>query len=133
MEPQAPALSKLIHAVPGAKVRIEAVVLDDGSCPAEEFLDQLSDSETAKMQALFDLFVRKFPGNLSDQKFKRIEGTDLFEFKSFQIRMPCFFFPGGRVLLTYGLKKKADSLRPRDIRKAQDIKSVFERRVKPHG
>ena len=133
MEPQAPALSKLIHAVHGAKVRIEAVVLDDGSCPAEEFLDQLSESETAKIQGLFDLFVRTFPENLSDQKFKRIVGTVLFEFKCFQIRMPCFFFPGGRVLLTYGLRKKTDNLRPRDIRKAQDIKSVFERRVKSHG
>ncbi len=133
MRPQAIPTSLLIHAVHGGKIRIEAVVLDDGSCPAKEFLDQLGDVHAAKVKGLFDLFLCSYPRNLSDQKFKKIDETDLFEFKCFQIRMPCFFFPDGRILLTYGLKKKADNLRPRDIKKARDIKATFERRVKSHG
>ena len=133
MEPQAPPLSKPIHAVSGAKVRIEAVVLDDGSCQAEEFLNQLGEIDTGKVKGLFDLFVRTYPRNLSDQKFKKIEDTDLFEFKCGQIRLPCFFFPDGRLLLTYGLIKKADNLRPRDIKKAQQIRAAFQRRARRHG
>ncbi len=108
-------------------------MLDDGSCPAEEFLTGLGDTDTAKMQALFDIFIRMYPRHLSDQKFKRIEKTELFEFKSFQIRMPCFFAAGGRVLLTHGLIKKADNIPPDHIRRAKRIKATFERRMKPDG
>ncbi len=133
MDPQSIPTSHLIHALLGGKIRIEAVVLDDGSCPANEFIDQLGDVNTAKVKALFDLFLCRYPRNLSDQKFKKIEDSDLFEFKCFQIRIPCFFFPDGRILLTHGVKKKADNLRPRDITKAQAIKATFERRVKSHG
>lgn len=133
MKPQETPLTKLIHAVPGGKIRVEAVVLDDGSCPAEEFLGQLGEVDTAKMKALFDMFVRAYPSFLSDQKFKKIEGTDLYEFKCFQSRLPCFFSPGGRVLLTHGLNKKADKLRPSEIKTAKQIKADFERRVKSHG
>ncbi|MBI4572035.1 MAG: type II toxin-antitoxin system RelE/ParE family toxin [candidate division NC10 bacterium] len=133
MKPQKTPLTKVIHAVPGAKIRVEAVVLDDGSCPAEEFLNHLGELGTAKMKGLFDLFVRTYPRHLSDQKFKRIEGTDLFEFKSFQIRMPCFFSQDGRVLLAHGLIKKTDKLQVSDVRKAREIKASFERRVRPDG
>jgi hypothetical protein len=71
---------------------------------------------------------------MGDEKFKKIEGTvDLFEFKSFQIRIPCFFVPGGRILLTLGLIKQADRLRQREIVRAREIKGVFERRAKTHG
>ncbi|MBI2113580.1 MAG: hypothetical protein HYT85_00625 [candidate division NC10 bacterium] len=57
--------------MPGAKIRVEAVVLDDGSCPAEEFLGQLGEVDTAKMKALFDMFVRAYPSFLSEQKNSR--------------------------------------------------------------
>ncbi len=125
-------VSKLIHGVPGGRIRIEVVVLDDGSCPAEGFLEQLGESDTAKVMALFSLFVERFPRFLSPEKFKKIEGTDLFEFKCFQIRMPCFFSGHGRVLLTHGLIKKADRLRAGDIKRAEEVKATFERRVKLH-
>jgi len=133
VSPQEAPVSKVIHAVHGGRIRIEAVVLDDGSCPAEAFLQELGESDTAKMMALFSLFVERFPKRLSSEKFKKIEETDLFEFKCFQIRMPCFFSGHGRVLLTHGLIKKADRLRAGDIKRAREIKATFERSVKAHG
>jgi hypothetical protein len=127
-------LTKPIHALPYGRIRIEAVVLDDGSCPAEEFLNGLDEEKTAKMKALFNLFIEMHPRQMSDQKFKKIEGTaDLFEFKSFQIRMPCFFASGGRILLTHGLTKKQDRLPSSEITRAKVIKGVFERRTLSHG
>jgi hypothetical protein len=127
-------LTKPIHALPHGRIRIEAVVRDDGSCPAKEFLDGLDAGKTAKMKALFTLFIERFPQPLSGEKFKKIEGTeDLFEFKSFQIRIPCFFVSGGRILLTHGLIKQQDRLRPSEIARANEIKGVFDRRMKSHG
>ena len=108
-------------------------MLDDGSCPAEEFLSQLSELDIQKMKATFDLFVASSPRPLSREKFKKIEGTDLYEFKCFQVRMPCFYAGQGRIILTHGLKKKADKLRPSDIKKAQELKGTFERRTGKHG
>ena len=129
-----PPLTRLIHEVPNAKVRIEAVVLENGSCPAEEFLEELDEVDTQKMKALFDLFIRSRPRPLSREKFKKIEGTDdLFEFKNFQIRMPCFFKPGGRLLLTHGLIKKGDKLSTPEIDKAKKIKAILEKREGAHG
>jgi hypothetical protein len=122
VSPQEAPVSKVIHAVHGGRIRIEAVVLDDGSCPAEAFLQELGESDTAKMMALFSLFVERFPKRLSSEKFK-----------CFQIRMPCFFSGHGRVLLTHGLIKKADRLRAGDIKRAREIKATFERSVKAHG
>ena len=109
-------------------------MLDDGSCPAEEFLNGLDEEKTAKMKALFHLFITTHPRQMSDQKFKKIEGTaDLFEFKSFQIRMPCFFAQGGRILLTHGLIKQQDRLPTGEITRAKRIKGEFEKRAKFHG
>lgn len=109
-------------------------MLEDGSCPAEDFLNGLDEGRTAKMKALFHFFIEIHPRQMSDQKFKKIEGTaDLFEFKSHQIRMPCFFASGGRILLTHGLTKKQDRLPSSEITRAKMIKGVFERRVLSHG
>lgn len=126
-------LSKLIYEHPQKRVKIEAVVLDDDSCPAEEFLDRLSDIDVAKMKALFNLFAGRHPLHLSGEKFKKIEGTDLFEFKNFQIRVPCFFVAGSRVLLTHGLIKKADRLPKSEIKRAREIRAVFEKRGSSHA
>jgi len=131
--PKAP-LTRLIHAAPGARTRIEAVVLADGSCPAEDFLDTLRPADAAKVMALFDLFVQRFPQPLSREKFKKIEGTPgLFEFKSFQIRLLCFFRPGGRVLLTHGLIKKADRLPSQEIARAHAIQATYDERERSYG
>lgn len=133
MRPGEIPVTRLIHEVPGAGIRIEAVVIEDGSCPAEDFLNGLSDENIAKMMARFDTFIRAHPRRVSPEKFKMIEGTDLFEFKCFQIRMPCFYAPGRRLVLTHGLIKKADKLSSSEIEKAQRIRSTFERRRSSHG
>jgi hypothetical protein len=60
------------------------------------------------------------------EKFKKIEGTEFFEFKSFQIRMPCFFLPGNLVVITHGFRKKKDKAPAAEVKRARLIKSEDE-------
>ena len=108
---------------------IEVAVLADRSAPAAEFLLALSDGDKAKMYALF-----KRLGDIglinNKEKFKKIEGTNFYEFKSFQIRMPCFFEPGKRVIVTHGFRKQGDKIPRSEIERAIRIR---EQRVEMRG
>lgn len=90
---------------------IEFFVAEDGSSPAEEWLD----SQSLKMQ----------------QKFKHLTGTEqLFEFKADQGRVLCFFFVGKRVILTHGFLKKGDKTPKDEIDRAIRSKVDFTARSK---
>ena len=56
------------------------------------------------------------------ERFKKIEGTRFFEFKNHQIRMPCFFEPGGSVIITHGFKKKGDRIPQPQLERAERIR-----------
>ena len=60
------------------------------------------------------------------EKFKKIEGSDgIFEIKSHQIRIFCFFAPEHRLMLEFGVTKKSDKHKKKDIKKAEKIKNWF--------
>jgi hypothetical protein len=59
------------------------------------------------------------------EKFKKIEGQ-LFEFKSYQIRMPCFFDPKNRIVITHGFMKKTDNIPPKEIERAEAIRRDYD-------
>ena len=107
----------------GAWGTVEAAMSANGESPAKDFVEDLSDGERAKIDALF----RRLGDNgpiVNVQKFKKIEGTlpPLYEFKSFQIRMPCFFMSGYRVVVTHGFKKQKDKIPASEVAKAQRIR-----------
>ena len=106
----------------GKKFVIEYGICTNGSAPAKEFFDSLSERDQAKLMALF---VRMGEEGVirNEEKFKRVEGTECFAFKSFQIRMICRFQPGGRLILLCGLWKKKDRYPPTEIERA---KRIFE-------
>ena len=111
----------------GRKAIVECLFLADGSCPAGDFLDALSDSDRRKLDVLFEMMGDH--GEIRNrEKFKKLKDTDgLFEFKSFQVRLPCFFVPGlpRRVMLLFGLTKKGDNLKPADVRRAEAYRTWF--------
>jgi hypothetical protein len=109
----------------GSKRTIELLCDDDGSCPVEEFIDSLMASDRTKVDSLFALMGEK--GQITnDQKFKKLEGSDgVFEFKSFQIRLLCFYAPGGRVVVCRGLVKKRDRHDTGDIRFVEGRRREF--------
>ncbi len=105
----------------GTSRTIEAALLKDGTMPAMSFLESLAVSDQTKLYALF----RKLgdTGHIKTrEKFKNLEG-DLWEFKSFQIRMPCFHQTGGRVVITHGFRKRRSKVRKAEIERAKHIRS----------
>jgi hypothetical protein len=114
-----------IVAYQGSKRTIELLCNDDGSCPTKIFLDGLSDANRRKVDVLFEKMGET--GKISnDQKFKKLEGSDgIFEYKSFQIRLLCFYAPGGRVVICRAVTKKQDRHAPNDIRNAEERRRIF--------
>jgi hypothetical protein len=85
------------------------------------YRDNLNDTEKAQMLRLFNKIGEQ--GWIANkEQFKRIEGTEFFEFKHFQIRMPCFFLPGNLVVITHGFRKKGNRIPPSEIDRATRIK-----------
>jgi hypothetical protein len=110
----------------GARLTIVYAVCSDHTRPGEEFYDGLGDGDKAKLNKLFEHLGDH--GKISNrEKFKKIENTNFFEFKSFQIRMPCFFRQGRLVIITHGFRKKDDKIPPAEIRRAERIKEEDEK------
>lgn len=105
----------------GAQRTIEYAVLADGSMPARDSLESLTPRDKARVLVLFERLAEH--GRIaSREQFKKVEGTEFWEFKRFQTRVICFFLPKGRVILTNGFIKKRDRIDPSDIAIARDIK-----------
>jgi phage-related protein len=106
---------------------VELAITANGRCPSEKFLDGLSDLEREIILRLVKRLADK--GKLSNTKqFKKVEGTEFFEFKNFQIRMPCYFHEDGRVIITHGFRKKGDSIPPEQIKRMKRIRNENEKR-----
>lgn len=106
-------------AIEGRKFRLIWACESNGKMPAREFVLAQSPKNRAKLVALF--------GRLADfgvihnrEKFKKLE-DDLWEFKSFQIRVLGAFRPNGIFVLAHGVTKKKDELSPSDIEIAKRI------------
>lgn len=97
----------------------------NGSCPAGDFLDGLAPRERTKLDLIFQL-LGDGHGIRSRTQFRKLRDTDgLFEVKSGQIRMPCFY-AGGDLILAFGVRKKSDRLPKKDIRRAHHMKAEFQ-------
>ena len=103
----------------GGKLTVAYAVCADGSAPGRDFVRELPPPDRAKIERLFRLFAE---GGLSfnDEKFKKLAG-DLFEFKSFQIRLPCYF-DSGELVVTHGFRKKRDTTPKQEIERATRIR-----------
>ena len=109
----------------GRRLSIQCLELADGSCPAGDFLDSLSAPERRKMDVLFELMGDR--GQIFNrEKFKKLAGSDgLFEFKSHQIRVPCIFGMGRTVVLLFGLRKKSDRYKRKEIERAEEYRQWY--------
>lgn len=111
----------------GSFYTVELALTLDGSCPALEFLESLKPKERARTLALIRYLADH--GHINNrEKFKKIEGTEFFEFKDFQTRMPCYFQPGGRIVITHGFTKKKDRIPTSELDKARRIRGEYNQR-----
>jgi hypothetical protein len=90
---------------------INAVVLDNGDCPAEEFLKHLERTDKASYKSLaHTITLHADYGTIRNkEKSKIIEGRgNLLEFKTRNgDRLVYFYLPGHRTILTHGFHKGA--------------------------
>ena len=114
----------------GSIFKIEVYVTQSGQALAEIWLE----SQPVDLQKKFAaLFVRLGDhGKIwNEQKFKHLEESNqIFEFKADSGRILCFFFYGRRVILTHGFLKKGRKTPKREIERAENIKTDFERRMR---
>jgi hypothetical protein len=110
---------------------VELAITANGRCPAEKFLNSLSKLDKERILRIIKRLADKADkGKLANrQQFKKIEGEDFFEFKNFQIRMPCYFHTDGRVIITHGFMKKGDSIPPEQIVRMKRIRNEYEKRT----
>lgn len=107
----------------GSHFTIRCQELEDGTCPVGEFLDGLSRSERRKLDVLFEMLGEH--GRISNrEKFKKVE-DDIWEFKSFQIRILCFYAPGRQMILCNWEIKKRDELKASTVRTARERRQEF--------
>lgn len=104
----------------GTRFCIQYAVRASGSCPAREFYESLSTPDQAKILALL-VRMGDHGQIFNKEKFKKIEGTGLYEFKSFQVRIICSFQPKRRLVLLHGVIKKKDRYDRSDIETAERI------------
>lgn len=105
----------------GEKLKIAFARNRDGAYPAEEFFDQLPQSDKAKLMKLFEILGDH--GNHSNpEKFGDLQ-DGLYEFKSFQIRMPFTYVKSekGTVIVTHGFTKKSPKAPKAEIQRAWAI------------
>jgi len=89
-----------------------------GKSPVERFIDGLCKEDQQKLTALLQRTSDEgLPANR--EKFKKIE-DDLFEFKSFQVRVFCTI-RGQRIILLNGVIKKKDRHDQEDVDKAKRL------------
>ncbi len=93
----------------------------EGACPAEEFFDLLPKSDQAKLDNLFRI-LGDLGKHTNKEKFGDLE-NGLYEFKSFQIRMPFAYAKNksGLVLISHGFIKKSPKTPKAEIKRAWTI------------
>jgi hypothetical protein len=116
----------------GQKFAIYAIVVNDGSCPAIEFLEQLKRNDIASHKSIVNIYRRHAECGpiLNIRKSRRIEGHDkLLEFKSKQgARLIYFYLPDGKTVITHGFKKGAPAEEEYD--KAEKMRAEYLKEVK---
>ena len=99
---------------------VEWAVDARGRMPGREFLNSQNEADQAKIYALFKQLADT--GQLRNrEKFQKLTGSALFEFKSFQLRFLGDFRPGNRFIVAIGVRKKKQKASPGDLKAAEKI------------
>lgn len=112
----------------GKRYDISAVTVH-GRCFASEFINQLEQGEQAKIISLLE-YTGNYGPPKNREKFKKLEGA-IWEFKSYQVRLLCFFDTGAVIIVTHGFRKKQTRTPKGEIERADQLrKQYLERKAK---
>jgi hypothetical protein len=112
----------------GEKFQIEFYFDEKGESQALEYTQDMGDKDKQKL-----LHLLQWMGDMGEikniTKFRN-EGDGIFAFKPQPHRFLCFFFEGGKIILTNAFWKKQDKLPTGEKRRALKIKEEYEDRIK---
>ena len=117
-----------IVAYEGREFTIEWYWDDAGFSQALRYAEELSDADRKKLAAL--LMVMGDIGQIRNKQKFRYEGDQVYAFKPQPHRFLCFFFAGGKIVITNAFVKKSDKLPPGEKDRALRCKKDYEERVK---
>jgi phage-related protein len=97
-----------------------------GKCLVQDFIENLDEYEKKK---ILRLLTRTADNGLytNEEKFRKIKGEDLWEFKSDQVRIFCFFDKGKIIILSHGFIKKSPKTPRNQIEKAKRLLKDYYR------
>jgi len=102
----------------------------DNRCLVMDFINELEDADQKKIIALLQRAADSGPPR-NEEKFKKLKDEMLWEFKSYQVRILCFFDKEKLIILTHGFKKKRDKTPKNEIERANKLrKEYFKKRQK---
>jgi hypothetical protein len=117
----------------GTRFVIEFAIRTDGSVPGLVFYGETQPRWQGRLNTLFKLLGET--GRISNKElFRKFADGGYFEFKAFQVRMPCYFRSDARVVITHGFTKKKEGAAPmQEVERAQTIKIEYEGRLTSEG
>jgi hypothetical protein len=117
----------------GARFTIEFAIRVDGSIPGLVFYGQTQPRWQGRLNTLFKLLGET--GRINNKEFfRKFTDGGFFEFKAFQVRMPCYFRTDARVVITHGFTKKKEGAAPRqEVERTKTIKIEYEGRLTSEG
>jgi len=114
-----------IIAYRGIRFTIEYAIRRGGTVPALDFFNAIDTRWQARLLILFKLLGDTGLIRNPEHFGKFTDG--FFEFKAFQVRMPCYFRPDKRVVITHGFTKKKEGVAPKqEVERALQIKAEYE-------
>lgn len=96
-----------------------------GRCLIQDFIGKLNESDKKKT---LRLLTRTADHGLfaNEEKFRKIKNEDLWEFKSGQVRIFCFFDRGKIIILSHGFVKKSAKTPKNQIQKAKKLLMEYQ-------
>ena len=113
---------RVVDLYSGDKWSIRALA-DSHRCRAQEYINDLQPADQDRIESLLERTADHGPPK-NEEKFKKLEGK-LFEFKSYQDRLPCFFHGPGVLIVTHGYRKKSNKAPKSEIRRAAALRAAY--------
>jgi hypothetical protein len=113
-----------VLAAPGTKLKVEFAADDDGASALRDLYLGLRKTDRAALGAAFEMLAER--GRVPNaERFKKVEGTDLWEFKKHQHRFVGFYLKGGRFIIAAYEQKKRGRLRDQTISRAEEVRAAM--------
>ncbi len=109
---------------PGKTYSLMALTVNE-KCLVKDFIEKLNEPDKKK---ILRLLTRTADNGLytNEEKFRKIAGEDIWEFKSYQARIFCCFEKGKIIILSHGFIKKSAKTPVKQIVKAKKLFKEYQ-------